>query len=55
MGTAVPQSNEIILGSFLPPLDEESFWVFVPINSPGLKMFCREVVHRPGSTRTTIR
>ncbi|UGS35909.1 4-hydroxyphenylacetate 3-hydroxylase N-terminal domain-containing protein [Capillimicrobium parvum] len=50
VGTAVPQANEIILGSFFPPLDEESFWVFAPISSPGLKMFCREVVHRPGST-----
>jgi 4-hydroxyphenylacetate 3-monooxygenase len=49
VGTAVPQANEIILGSFHPPLDEESFWVFAPIDSPGLKMFCREVVHRPGS------
>lgn len=49
VGTAVPQANEIILGSFHPPLDEESFWVFAPTNSPGLKMFCREVVHRPGS------
>jgi 4-hydroxyphenylacetate 3-monooxygenase len=50
VGTAVPQSNEIIIGSFHPPLDEESFWVYVPINTPGLKMFQREVVHRPGST-----
>jgi 4-hydroxyphenylacetate 3-monooxygenase len=49
VGTAVPQANEIVIGSFHPPLDEESFWVYVPIDSPGLKMFCREVVHRPGS------
>jgi len=49
VGTAVPQSNEMVIGSFHPPLDEESFWVYVPVNSPGLKMFCREVVHRPGS------
>jgi 4-hydroxyphenylacetate 3-monooxygenase len=49
VGTAVPQSNEMIIGSFHPPLDEESFWVYVPVNSPGLKMFQREVVHRPGS------
>ena len=46
----VPQANELILGSFHPPLDEESFWVYVPVDSPGLKMFCREVVHRPGSS-----
>jgi 4-hydroxyphenylacetate 3-monooxygenase len=51
VGTAVPQSNELILGSFHPPLDEESFWVYVPVDSPGLKMFQREIVHRPGSSR----
>jgi 4-hydroxyphenylacetate 3-monooxygenase len=49
VGTAAPQANELILGSFHPPLDEESFWVFVDANSPGLRMFCREVVHRPGT------
>jgi 4-hydroxyphenylacetate 3-monooxygenase len=49
VGTAVPQSNEMIIGSFHPPLDEESFWVYVPVDSPGLRMFQREVVHRPGS------
>jgi 4-hydroxyphenylacetate 3-monooxygenase len=49
VGTAVPQANEMVIGSFHPPLDEESFWVYVPINAPGLRMFCREVVHRPGS------
>ena len=50
VGTAVPQSNEIIIGSFHPPLDEESFWIYMPIDTPGLKMFQREVVHRPGSS-----
>jgi 4-hydroxyphenylacetate 3-monooxygenase len=50
VGTAAPQANELILGSFHPPLDEESFWVYVPANAEGLRMFCREVVHRPGST-----
>jgi len=49
VGTAVPQSNEMIIGSFHPPLDEESFWVYVPVNSPGLKLIQREIVHRPGS------
>ena len=39
----------MIIGSFHPPLDEESFWVYVPVDSPGLRMFQREVVHRPGS------
>ena len=49
VGTAVPQSNEMIIGSFHPPLDEESFWVYVPVDAPGLRMFQREVVRRPGS------
>jgi 4-hydroxyphenylacetate 3-monooxygenase len=49
VGTAAPQANELVIGSFHPPLDEESFWVFVDANSPGLRMFCREVVHRPGT------
>jgi 4-hydroxyphenylacetate 3-monooxygenase len=39
----------MIIGSFHPPLDEESFWVYVPVDSPGLRLFQREVVHRPGS------
>ncbi|MQA15853.1 MAG: phenazine biosynthesis protein [Pseudonocardiaceae bacterium] len=50
VGTACPQANELILGSFHPPLDEESFWVYVPADAPGLKMITREVVHRPGSS-----
>ena len=50
VGTAAAQANELILGSFHPPHDNESFWVYVPANAPGLRMFCRELVHRPGST-----
>jgi 4-hydroxyphenylacetate 3-monooxygenase len=49
VGTAAPQANELIIGSFHPPLDDESFWVFVPADAEGIRMFCREVVHRPGS------
>lgn len=49
VGTAVPQSNEVLIGSFHPPLDEESFWVYVPLDSPGLKIVAREITHRPGS------
>jgi 4-hydroxyphenylacetate 3-monooxygenase len=51
VGTAAPQSNELILGSFHPPLDEESFWVYVPANAPGLRMYCRELVHKPDASR----
>ena len=50
VGTAAPQANEVVIGSFHPPLDEESFWVYVPIDSPGLKVICREIVHRPGTS-----
>ena len=49
VGTAAPQANELILGSFHPPLDDESFWVFVPADAEGIRMFCREVVHRPAA------
>ena len=50
VGTAAPQANELIIGSFHPPLDEESFWVYVRADDPGIRMFCREIVHRPEST-----
>jgi 4-hydroxyphenylacetate 3-monooxygenase len=50
VGTATPQANEVMLGSFHPPLLDESFWVVVPLNSPGLRMVCREIVHQPGSS-----
>ncbi len=49
VGTAAPQANEMLIGSFHPPQEQESFWVVVPANAPGLRMYCREVVHRPGS------
>lgn len=49
VGTAAPQANELIIGSFHPPLDEESFWCFVPANSPGLRMITREMVHDVGA------
>jgi 4-hydroxyphenylacetate 3-monooxygenase len=50
VGTAVPQANELIIGGFHPPLDEESFWVVVPVDSPGIRMYCREKVHTTGAT-----
>ena len=50
VGTAAPQANELVLGSFHPPLDEESFWVYVPADAPGLRMYCREIVHKPGAS-----
>jgi 4-hydroxyphenylacetate 3-monooxygenase len=50
VGTAAPQANELVLGSFHPPLDEESFWVYIPADAPGLRMYCREIVHKPGAS-----
>ncbi|MGI9658871.1 MAG: 4-hydroxyphenylacetate 3-hydroxylase N-terminal domain-containing protein [Gaiellaceae bacterium] len=49
VGTAVPQANEIVVGGFHPPRDEESFWVIVPCNAEGIRMYCREMVHDPNS------
>ncbi|WP_214371283.1 4-hydroxyphenylacetate 3-hydroxylase N-terminal domain-containing protein [Pseudonocardia sp. H11422] len=50
VGTAAPQSNELIVGSFYPTLTEESFWAVVPIDAPNLRMYCREMVHRDGAS-----
>lgn len=50
VGTACPQSNEVLLGSFHPTLDEESFWAAIPLNTPGVKLVCRELVHSPGAS-----
>lgn len=51
VGTVAPQANEIILGSFHAPSAEESFWVAVPVGTPGLRMFCREMIHVPTESR----
>jgi 4-hydroxyphenylacetate 3-monooxygenase len=50
VGTACPQANEVLMGSFHPTLDDESFWAAIPLNSPGVKLVCRELVHHPGSS-----
>lgn len=50
VGTAAPQANEIIVGGFHTPLDEESIWAVVPANADGIRMYCREVVHSPGAS-----
>jgi len=49
VGTAVPQANELIIGGFHPPRDEEAFWCCIPINSEGIRMYCRDMVHIPGA------
>ena len=50
VGTAAPQANEIIVGGFHTPLDEESLWAAVPANADGIRMYCRELVHQPDAT-----
>ncbi|SDI29920.1 4-hydroxyphenylacetate 3-hydroxylase N-terminal domain-containing protein [Paraburkholderia phenazinium] len=50
VGTVAPQCNEIFVGSLHPPTPDEALWAFVPANAPGIRMFCREVVHRPGTS-----
>lgn len=45
VGTAAPQANEMLVGSFHVPHAEESFWVIVPTNAPGVRMYCRELTH----------
>ena len=47
VATTVPQTNELIVGGFHPPRDEESFWVVIPANAEDLRMYCREMVHDP--------
>ena len=47
VGTVAPQSNEIFVGSLNPLTPDEALWAYVPANAPGVRMFCREIVHRP--------
>jgi 4-hydroxyphenylacetate 3-monooxygenase len=49
VGTAAPQANEMLVGSFHVPNAEESFWTIVPMNAPGVRMYCRELTHHPGA------
>jgi 4-hydroxyphenylacetate 3-monooxygenase len=44
VATGAPQANDILIGSVNYPhvLPDESFWVSVPVASPGLKLVCRE-------------
>jgi 4-hydroxyphenylacetate 3-monooxygenase len=49
VGTAAPQANEMLVGSFHVPHAAESFWVIVPVNAPGVRMYCRELTHQPGA------
>lgn len=52
VGTAAPQAHELVVGGFHPPRDEESFWVVVPVNAEGIRMYCREMVHVPDASAT---
>ncbi len=50
VGSVVPQAHEIMVGGFHPPRDEEAFWLMVPANAEGVRMYCREMVHDPNSS-----
>ena len=50
VGTAAAQANEMLVGSFHVPHAEESFWVIVPVNAPGVRLYCRELTHHPGAS-----
>lgn len=50
VGTAAPQANEMLVGSFHAPTADESFWVIVPMNAPGVRIYCRELTHHPGAS-----
>jgi 4-hydroxyphenylacetate 3-monooxygenase len=52
VGSISSQGNEMILSNLLRPnlLPEESLWLAVPINTPGLTMVCREMVSKPESS-----
>jgi 4-hydroxyphenylacetate 3-monooxygenase len=44
-----PQANEMIVSNLsLPdPTPESSFWMLIPVGSPGVKLVCREMVSHP--------
>lgn len=46
VGTAAAQANELVLGSIYYPhvRADEAFWCQIPLNSPGLKLICRDAV-----------
>ncbi|MCL6445300.1 MAG: hypothetical protein K6T83_17890, partial [Alicyclobacillus sp.] len=52
VGSIATQGNEMILSNLLRPnlLPEESLWLAVPINAPGLYMVCREAVSDPDAS-----
>ena len=49
VGTAAAQANEVIVGNLHAPLDAESFWLVIPLNSPGIRMYCREMTNLAAS------
>lgn len=51
VGTGAVQANELVLGSIYYPhvRSDEAFWCQIPLNSPGLKLICREAVAATGS------
>jgi 4-hydroxyphenylacetate 3-monooxygenase len=45
VGTVAAQAQEVIVGNLHAPLDPESFWLVIPLNVPGIRMYCREMAH----------
>lgn len=53
VGSYSPQANELMVGNIngVPALQpNESFWATIPINTPGVKMVCRETVTKYGAS-----
>jgi 4-hydroxyphenylacetate 3-monooxygenase len=51
VGTAAPQAHELLVGCIAGPQvrPDEAFWAVVPVNSPGLRLICREGVAETGA------
>jgi 4-hydroxyphenylacetate 3-monooxygenase len=52
VATVAPQAHEMLVSNIaLPdPSPEGSFWLVVPVNSPGVRLVCREAVSDPSSS-----
>lgn len=46
VGTAAPMSNDVQIGSIYYPhvRPDEAFWCCIPLNTPGIRVYCREAV-----------
>lgn len=53
VGTAAPMSHDVQIGSIYYPhvRPEEAFWCAIPLNTPGIRIYCREAVAPTGNFR----